>query len=230
MQPPERRSPSRVTLPLRPRRPGEYDLAGLPVTRRAGNVFAYRISTPLARYCAAWMARLGLEGVACYLAGDELPVEVGGEMWLACVAERELVAVNLRSPQEFVQRARTGDFDLLMITVALRQLKKGAGYLCPLCRHHAHPLVHHIILHELVHAVAPERAWDNPWTDRHVAELLANASHHTTATGQPPHTPVDAPIAAPQLLRTPSECWSSGVERSPSRGAHPASAPDPAGG
>ena len=176
-----RREPSRTALPLRTRGPHDYDLVGLPVTRRVGTVYAYRISTTLARYCATWMERLGLAGAACYLSGEELPVEVGGEMWLACLSGEELVGINLRTPQEFVRRARTGDFDLLMVSVALRQLKKGTGRLCPLCPHHDHPLVHHIILHELVHAAYPERAWDNRWTDRRVAELLATTGGNTPA-------------------------------------------------
>jgi hypothetical protein len=154
--------------------PAEHRVAGLRFTRRAGNVFAYRISTHLARYCAGWMERLGLHAVPCYLHGAHLPADVGGEMWLGCLDTAGLAAVNLSTAEEFTRRARARDFDVLMITIAQRELRKGLGQPCPLCRQ-SHPLLHHIILHELLHAVYPHRADDNRWTDERVEELLAGA-------------------------------------------------------
>jgi len=49
--------------------------------------------------------------------------------------------------------------------------RRGLGQPCPLCAVQ-HPLLHHIILHELVHLIHPEQAFDNSWTDQQVEQLL----------------------------------------------------------
>jgi hypothetical protein len=151
--------------------------------RRQGSVMAGdAIPAPLLSFTESWLAELDLRDKRCLLMEDDsgLPYPFSGSMKLyradgTCL-ELDTVAKPLDPDHPYVQAVRTGQYDLIVISIAGWCLGDGAQQPCPRCDGSSHTVLQHTILHELVHVAFPEYSAHNEWTDNKVRELLKRAS------------------------------------------------------
>jgi hypothetical protein len=76
--------------------------------------------------------------------------------------------------REYVEAVRQHDFDLIVVRLNRKSLRRDARTPCAKCPDvPLHSVLEHTLVHELVHVAHPEQSYDNPWTDARVAQLIA---------------------------------------------------------